>query len=360
MYPSFADDRAFHNTRRGRRNKDAVREEGLPSLSTTPTFVIAQHRSNSASHTALKMLDLTLRSLLLPAALLSVLTAASPAPTPLASPESKPNAIAPRDPQITPSVVQYHPTRTNKYRRNIISDLESGVNSILSELGSDIPSYVASGIPNFFQGFPTGDDVQSSLGIDDAQVSALPTQVLNLPPYANFTNQGWNVRFHGNVYKQPDTSTKDLNNLADAFLPNVDIKNLPPPQQSQARNLTAEIFVLQQGDVNVSTITLEDQGTGGSQQVTLPYATTPEGDFDVFVPIDSNGLQSGNETSEIQTLNVYVEGATLGNATAYLVPNTGITIISDIDDILRVTKIYEPEKGLLNSFARAFRPWLNM
>jgi hypothetical protein len=302
------------------------------------------------------MPDLTWRNLLLPAALLSVLTAASPAPTPI----SNPNAIVPRDAQITPSVVQYHPTRTLRYRRDIISDLESGIGSILSELGTDIPSFVASGIPNFFQNFPTGSAVESSLGIDSSQAAALPTQVLNIPPYANFTDKGWNVRFHGNVYKQPNASTHDLNKLADIFLPNVDITNLPPPQQSQARNLTAEIFVLQQGDVNVSTITLEAEGSGGSQEVTLPYPTTPEGDFDVFVPIDSNGLLSGKETSEIQTLSTYVEGATLGNATAYLVPQNGLTVISDIDDILRVTKIYEPEKGLLNSFARPFRPWLNM
>ena len=117
---------------------------------------------------------------------------------------------------------------------------------------------------------------------------------------------------------------------------------------------------MQQGDVNVSTIHLESTTTGGIQDVTLPYETTDEGDFDVFVPIDSTGLMGGNETEEIQTLNTYVEGATLGNATAYLVPQTGLTVISDIDDILRVTKIYEPETGLLNSFARPFRPWLNM
>ena len=303
------------------------------------------------------MADLTFRSLLLPAALLSVLTAASPAPTPYAKPDAVPNAVVPRDPLITPSVVQYHPTRTYRYRRDIISDLESGVNSILSELGTDIPSYVASGIPNFFQNFPTGDSVVSSLGLDSSQVSALPTQVLNIPPYANWTNQGWNVRFHGNVYKQPNTSTSDLNHLANVFVPNVDVTQLPPSQQTQARNLTAEIFVIQQGDVNVSTIQLESTSNGGTQELTLPYPTTPEGDFDVFVPIDSSGLTAGNETNEIQTLNTYVEGTSLGNATAYLVPNNGLTVISDIDDILRVTKIYEPEKGLLNSFARPFRPW---
>lgn len=87
------------------------------------------------------------------------------------------------------------------------------------------------------------------------------------------------------------------------------------------------------------------EAQGGIQDVTLPYQTTDQGDFDVFVPINSNGLTPGDQTEQIQKMNVNVkvEGATIGNATAYLVPPTGLTIISDIDDILRVTKIYEPK-----------------
>ncbi|KAK3709966.1 hypothetical protein LTR37_010585 [Vermiconidia calcicola] len=294
------------------------------------------------------------RHLLLPAALLCTLIQATPAPT--AHPDSNtPSLVSPRDPVITPSVVQDHATRTYKHRRDIFDDFANEVNSILGELGSNIPSYVASGIPNFFEGFPTGDDVQSSLGLDDAQVSALPTQVLNVDPYANFTSQGWNIRFRGNVYKQPDTSEETLNDLANVFLIDVDIEDLPASQQKQARNLTASIFVLQQGDVNVSTIHIEPapsqgssgepggggaiEATGGAQDVQLPYLTTDQGDFDVFVQIDSNGLMNGNETQQIQRMNTHVEGATLGNSTAYLVPDEGITVISDVDDILRVTKI---------------------
>ncbi|KAK5239493.1 hypothetical protein LTR16_011856, partial [Cryomyces antarcticus] len=94
--------------------------------------------------------------------------------------------------------------------------------------------------------------------------------------------------------------------------------------------------------------------SGGAQDITLPYPTTPEGDFDVFVPIKNvsgGGLMAGNGTNQIQRMNVYVGGASIGNATAYLVPPTGFTIVSDIDDILRITKIYEPKEGLLNSFA---------
>lgn len=312
-------------------------------------------------------------------ACLSSLAAANPVPTPFPDP----NAVAPRDAAVTPSFVEHVPTRAFRHKRDIGSDISSlesdatnAVGSVLSSLGKGIPSYVASGVPNYFAGLPTGSAVQSSLGLQDSQVSALPTQVLNIDPYANYTNKGWNVRFHGNVYKQPDTSTQDLNKLANVFLIDTDISSLPPSQQDQARNLTAEIFVLQQGGVNVSTIHLEpspQQGssgesggggatntTGGTQDITLPYETTPEGDFDVFVPIASNGLIPGNATQSIQRLNTYVEGATLGNSTAYLVPNKGLTIISDIDDILRITKIYEPAKGLLNTFARPFRPWENM
>jgi len=69
---------------------------------------------------------------------------------------------------------------------------------------------------------------------------------------------------------------------------------------------------------------------------------------------------SGNQTDKIQTLGMHVDGTDTGNATGYLVPPKGITIISDIDDILRVTKIWDPKEGLLNSFTRQFVPWMNM
>lgn len=181
---------------------------------------------------------------------------------------------------------------------------------------------------------------------------------------------------HGNIYKQPNTSEADLDNLANVFLIGTNISSLPPSQQDEARNVTAEIFVIQQGNVNVSTIHIEPgqsngvstlpggsgaiTPSGGTQDITLPYPTTSEGDYDVFVPIDSSGLLAGNATSQIQRLNTYVTNTTLGNATAYLVPNEGLTIVSDIDDILRVTKIYEPAQGLLNSFAKPYTPWENM
>lgn len=213
------------------------------------------------------------------------------------------------------------------------------------------------------------------MGINDGDLDAQPTEVLNIPPYGNWTDKGWQIRFRGNVYKYPNISQDKVDDLANVFLIDTSVAELPPDQQAQARNLTRSIFVVQQGDQNV-TMSLEPapmQGgdgepgggnaitaPGGTQNLTLPVPTTDQGDFDIFVPIEQNGLLAGNETNNVQRLNVYTNGTLSGNATAFLVPSEGITFISDIDDILRVTKIYDPKEGLLNSFARPFTPWENM
>jgi len=239
-------------------------------------------------------------------------------------------------------------------RRDILDDVGNAVDSVLSGLGSGVPSYVASGVPNFFQDFPTGTAVQSSLGLSDADVAALPTQVLNIPSFANWTGSGWSLLVHGNVYKQPNIPQDKLDGLANAFLIDTSVDALSPSQAKQARNLTAEIYVLQQGDVNV-TLSLN-----GSAQTATVGPTTDQGDFAVPVVLSVQGLKAGNETDKVQTMDMRVQGTDTGNATAYLVPSEGFTVISDIDDILRVTKIYEPKQGLLNSFAREFTPWMNM
>ncbi|KAI9869185.1 MAG: hypothetical protein M1830_005456, partial [Pleopsidium flavum] len=298
--------------------------------------------------------------------------------SPTAAPVAVDNIPPVEKPIVTPSPAVSDATKTYKSRRGVISDVAGDIDSILSGLGSAIPSYVASGVPNFFQDFPTGDRVKSKLGLNDSEIEALPTQVLNVPGYGNWTDQGWNLRFHGNVFKQPNIPESKLDDLANGFLIGTSVQSLPPSQASQARNLTAEIYVLQQSNQNL-TFHLEpaptagasgEQGgggavtpNGGTQEVTFPTPTTPEGDFDAFIQIKNvsgSGLMAGNATSQIQRLNVYTNGTLTGNATAYLVPPKGLTIVNDIDDILRITKIYEPKEGLLNSFARPFTPWMNM
>ncbi|KAK9798865.1 putative Phosphatidate phosphatase APP1 catalytic domain-containing protein [Seiridium cardinale] len=302
---------------------------------------------------------MALKRTAIPLWVLAAVAAAAPAPEPVPHP------------MITPAPV---------LRRGLERRVEVGsyIDSLISKAGSGVSSYVASGIPQYFQDFPVGGDVESTLGINDDDLKATPTQVLNVPGYANWTEQGWNVRVHGNVFKQPNISQDTVDDLANKFLIGTSIADLPTDQQNQARNLTREIFVVQQRDLNVTINFVNDvavepdasggviNAEGGSQSIQLPYQTTDEGDFDTFVVLANttgeNGghLIAGNTTSSIQSLNMYANGTTTGNATAYLVPPEGLTIISDIDDILRVTKIYDPAEGLLNSFARAFTQWENM
>ncbi|KAI1110964.1 hypothetical protein F5Y14DRAFT_427011 [Nemania sp. NC0429] len=284
-----------------------------------------------------------------------VLGAAHPVITPAPSPEERDQALAARS-----------------------FDPGDYINSVISDIGSGVSSYIASGVPQFFQDFPIGEGVEKVLGIDDDDLRAIPTQALNIPGYANWTESGWSVRIHGNVYKQPNVTQKKIDDLANIFLIDVDIDELPENQQNQARNLTASIFVVQQQNVSVAVNFENDvdvrpdasggviNAKGGAQSFDLPYRTTSEGDFDAWLTLKNitgrNGghLLAGNATNRIQALNVYTNGTDAGNATAYLVPPTGFTIVSDIDDILRVTKIYDPKEGLLNSFARPFVPWENM
>lgn len=262
-------------------------------------------------------------------------------------------AAVPAPPLITPPPALDRRALERLEQRGL-DDVGNYLGSIFDSLGTDVSSFVASGVPQFFNDLPTGTAVQSSLGISSSDLAASPTLALNVPPYANWTEQGWNVRIHGNIYKKPNITQEKLDDLANVFLIGVDIADLPEDQQVQARNLTSEIFVVQQDNEQVTVNFVNDvtvnpdtdsggiNAAGGSQNITMPYNTTLEGDFDSFVVLKNttgtNGghLMQGNETDHVQLLNVYVEGAAeTGNATAYLVPETGITIISDIDDILR-------------------------
>jgi Uncharacterized conserved protein (DUF2183) len=289
----------------------------------------------------------------------------------IASPAALPNPALDAEAALVTAPPAYPPPTRTIDRRNLFSDAASYANSLLD----GAPSFITDGVANFFQGYPTGSAVLESAGVSSTDLDALPTQALNIPGYGNWTNSGWNLRVHGNIFKQPNISEERINDLANVFLIDTSVEQLQPSEAEQARNLTRSIYVVQQGEVNV-TVDIEpapsagssgEQGgggavtpAGGSQRVTLPDPTTDQGDFDVFVPLSDQGLADGNTTGPPQRINVYVNGTEAGNATSYLVATQGLTIISDIDDILRVTKIYQPKEGLLNSFARPFTRWMNM
>lgn len=113
---------------------------------------------------------------LLTSALLAALASATPTATPA------PDAFAAYQPVITPAA--------DLQRRQALSSLTSAVgsvasnagsavtgdiSSILTAVGSGLPSYVASGVLPL-EGLPTAGAVQSSLNLSDDAVKALPTQ----------------------------------------------------------------------------------------------------------------------------------------------------------------------------------------
>lgn len=85
-------------------------------------------------------------------AVLAALADAAPAP--------EPNAAVAMWPMITnpPTLVKRDPTLTYKNRRDILDDLTSDLNSVFSVLGSDIPSYVASGASSHIRPEPQSFD----------------------------------------------------------------------------------------------------------------------------------------------------------------------------------------------------------
>lgn len=259
-------------------------------------------------------------------------------------------AIALITPAPTPVVLGGSPVARRGVISDITSELDSYADSLYSGLGSAV-SYITDGILPNFAALPTGSNVLSSANVSSSDLDALPTQVLNIPGYANWTNNTWNMRFHGNVYKQPNLSNETVDKLADFFLIDTSVANLTSSEADQARNVTREIFVVQQADVNVTMNVIPGSSSGGDgepggsgatpanvgqQIIQLPYETTPEGDFDVFVPIEntSGALQPGTGNIRPQKVNVYAEGTDTGNATSYLVSDEGFTVVSDIDDIL--------------------------
>jgi hypothetical protein len=98
-------------------------------------------------------------------------------PFALAVPAPSPVAVPAPHPMIT---ARASLGDRNIQHRDVFSSIKGAESYLTSVIGA-FPSYVASGVPNFFQGFPTGSAVESSLGISDSDLAATPTQVLNIP-----------------------------------------------------------------------------------------------------------------------------------------------------------------------------------
>ncbi|KAF8609658.1 hypothetical protein BDV93DRAFT_518437 [Ceratobasidium sp. AG-I] len=245
------------------------------------------------------------------------------------------------------------PTPTAPYRR-ALTDLPA---SVTAAVGSAIPSDAAGGILPGWLTMPTDDQIKDQLGLNDTQISQLPVQVI--PGYGNWTDLGWNVRVHGSAYRNPPATADQLDAASQVFVPSLDESSFTDANRAMARNVTASLLTLPVQNYSLG-FTLR-YNAQEAVNISFPYPTDDRGEFDQFISFTAPGvIPNGNETDVVQGLEIFTPGYATGNASSYLVPPQGITLIADIDDILRVTQIYQPEEGLKNSFARPYVPWMNM
>ncbi|KAG8936427.1 hypothetical protein FRC02_002258 [Tulasnella sp. 418] len=233
-------------------------------------------------------------------------------------------------------------------------DLASDFANIVGQIPEDVFGHLMPGSMKI----PSEDQVKNDLGLNDSYIASLPTQILNIPGYANWTGQNWNVRLHGATYVQPAPSNETLDDLAEDFLPDIEQSQYNQTMRDQSRNLTGALYALPRKEVPLAfNVVYNEQQIAN---ILYPYPSDDHGEFEGFVPIQTTAIPSGEGRKGVQAAVVYAQGGQNGNSSTYFVSQNGVTIIADIDDILRETKIYVPKLGLENSFAYKFRIWDGM
>ncbi|KAB5591555.1 Rhamnogalacturonate lyase [Ceratobasidium theobromae] len=220
------------------------------------------------------------------------------------------------------------------------------------------PAAALSGVLPAWLNLPDGDEVKKELRLES--IDQYPLQVLDIPGYANWTEKGWNVRLHGSTYKIPTLTASQIDDAARPFVPGLDYDSMNETMKTQARNMTASILTIPVEGVYIRFDFVYNRQLIANANFSSP--TNDQGEIDAFVPIQvaRGSVPNGNATDLTQGIQLFTNGSATGNASSYFVPTRGITLVTDVDDILRVTKIYQPDEGLRNSFVYPFRPWMNM
>ncbi|KAI8982873.1 hypothetical protein BD414DRAFT_418912 [Trametes punicea] len=210
---------------------------------------------------------------------------------------------------------------------------------------------------NFFQhtailgSWPSLSDIEKKVGVNDGNdLQNVSASALLIPSYANFSGDSWNLRFYGLAYKLPNVNTSDLDSLINGLSAN----DLNDTQKSLLQNRTQDLAAIPISRANLTALVFAN-GSTVTNSSGIQLATTDEvGEFDQFVTVPGLG---GNSSSVrvVQTGIMNVTGP--GNGTVILVPSSGISVVSDIDDVMRITKVYVPNQGLYNSFVQ---PYVNV
>ncbi|KAI0748712.1 hypothetical protein C8Q80DRAFT_1337269 [Daedaleopsis nitida] len=250
--------------------------------------------------------------------------AASPAPNPVPDPAPAPTPVPAPAPQAASSI---------------------------ESVFSSVTGAVASALPTVLGAFPSLSDIEKKAGVSDGNdLQNVPAAGLLIPSYANYSGN-WNLRFYGLAYKLPNISTDDIVSLIDGL----STDNLNQTDQQLLQNRTQDLASIPIPKANLTAI-VSANGSSVTNSSGIQLTTADDfGEFDQFVTVPGLGDNSSTTARVVETGLMDITGP--GNGTVILVPSTGISVVSDIDDVMRITKVYVPNEGLLNSFAR---PYVNV
>lgn len=220
-----------------------------------------------------------------------------------------------------------------------------------------------------------------------------PWSITNTPSYGNYTppddsrneEGGWNIHAHGYLYKRRTMLNTQVDDLVNRILIRASIRRekfykskfdqLGKDEADQARRQAKDLATLaiERGAIGASFPAIYNQSN------VLHTLTNDEGAFDEWlaVPKPCNNMTNDecNEESEIvpssgiystdlllQPLNVpgIHDQHSNDKAKAFFLPPRGLTIVSDVDDVLRVAEVWNWKQAVLDLFARPYNPWLGM
>ena len=214
-------------------------------------------------------------------------------------------------------------------------------------------------------------------------VNSLSWSITNFPSYANYTvpdperdsTGGWNMVIHGILYKRRDICRKQVDKIINRILIRASItkelffrnsfQRLNKIEAEQSRRQIRELATasIRNGAIQVkSPIMCNDT-------VTLMTLTNDDGAFSQIVPLvqscskpleTSAGIQRAPITLEPLNVPGGRHNESMDTQNTYLVPPRGLSIVSDVDDVLRVAEVWNWKQAIMDLFARPYEPWLNM
>lgn len=232
-------------------------------------------------------------------------------------------------PQIT-SALASATSQAGSAVSSVTSAAASGVSSVASSAEGAFSSVFASAVLSV----PAPSAVESALGIDNSTLNSEPVSALLVPSYSNFTSQGWNVRFNAFAYKLPENiSDSGLSKIFDLL--GIDNSTLNATEQMLLTNRTTDLASIPVPGLNNLTVQVDYNGSPVGSPLVL-QAADDFGEIDQFMVVPGLANMTGNSTQINQTVVVqlYAQNVTgPGNGTTILVPETGISVVSDVSVI---------------------------